>query len=661
MSSFKEKQERAKELRELLEYHSRKYYEDDNPEIEDFEYDMMLRELETLEARYPQLQTEDSPTRHVGGRANVQFTPVEHIVQMGSLQDVFSPEEVLDFDKRVRETVNDITYVVEPKIDGLSVSLEYENGVFVRGSTRGDGLVGENITDNLKTIRSIPLHLNTDLPLLEVRGEVYMPRESFLSLVENQELNGEKPFKNPRNAAAGSLRQKNPAVTASRKLDIFVFNIQQIVGKELHGHKESLDFLKELGFNTIPFYNTFTDINGVQSEIQRIGEMRGELPFDIDGAVIKTDDFAQRELLGSTSKFPKWAVAYKYPPEEKETVLKNIAIQVGRTGVLTPVAEFDPIFLAGSTVSRATLHNQDFITEKDIRIGDVIVVRKAGDIIPEVVSVSSHAHGAEPYVMPSVCPSCGAPVSKEEGEAALRCGNAECPAQLLRVLIHFCSRDAMDIEGLGPAVLQLLVENNSLKTPADLYSLKKDELASLERMGDKSAENLINALEKSKKNDLSKLLFGLGIHHVGQKAAQLLSSKFKNIDELFDASAEEISSIEGFGDIMAQSVVKFFELSQTRDLIDELKSQGVNMTAEDKETVDLFKGKTFVLTGTLPTMTRNEASELIVRYGGKVSSSVSKKTGYVLAGEEAGSKLRKAQELGIEILDEEAFLKLIEE
>lgn len=660
MDSFKEKQERAKELRELLEYHSRKYYEEDNPEIEDFEYDAMLRELEMLESRYPQLKTEDSPTQHVGGRVNEQFTPVEHTVQMGSLQDVFSPEEVREFDKRVRETVKNILYVVEPKIDGLSVSLEYENGVFVRGSTRGDGLVGENITSNLKTIQSIPLRLNTNLPLLEVRGEVYMPRESFLSLVESQELNGEKPFKNPRNAAAGSLRQKNSAVTASRKLDIFVFNIQRIVGKELHGHKESLDFLKELGFNTIPFYNTFTDINGVESEIQRIGEMRGGLPFDIDGAVIKVDNFEQREILGSTAKFPKWAAAYKYPPEEKETVLKQIAIQVGRTGVLTPVAEFDPISLAGTTVSRATLHNQDFISEKGICIGDTIVVRKAGDIIPEVVSVSRHADGAEPYVMPNICPSCGAPVSKEDGEAALRCENAECPAQLLRVLIHFCSRDAMDIEGLGPAVLKMLVEDGSLKTPADLYSLEKDKLSHLERMGDKSAENLINALEKSKENDLSKLLFGLGIRHVGQKAAQLLASKFKNIDSLFGASAEEISSIEGFGDIMAQSVVSFFSLSQTRDLIDELKRCGVNMTAQDKVKDDLFNGKTFVLTGTLPTMTRSEASELIVSHGGKVSSSVSKKTGYVLAGSEAGSKLKKAQELGIEILDEETFMKMME-
>lgn len=660
MDSFEEKQTRAKELRELLEYHSRKYYEEDNPEIEDFEYDAMLRELENLESRYPQLKTEDSPTQHVGGRVNEQFTPVEHTVQMGSLQDVFNPEEVGAFDKRVKETVQNVVYVVEPKIDGLSVSLEYENGVFVRGSTRGDGLVGENITANLKTIQSIPLRLNTDLPLLEVRGEVYMPRDSFVSLVENQELNGEKPFKNPRNAAAGSLRQKNPAVTASRKLDIFVFNIQRIVGRELHSHKESLDFLKELGFSTIPFYNTFSAVDEVQAEIQRIGEKRGALPFDIDGAVIKVDDFAQREILGSTAKFPKWAVAYKYPPEEKETVLKQIAIQVGRTGVLTPVAEFDQISLAGTTVSRATLHNQDFISEKDIRIGDTIVVRKAGDIIPEVVSVSCHAEGAEPYVMPNICPSCGAPVSKEEGEAALRCSNAECPAQLLRVLIHFCSRDAMDIEGLGPAVLELLVENGYLKTPADLYSLKKDELLRFERMGDKSAENLINALEKSKENDLSKLLFGLGIRHVGQKAAQLLASKFKNIDSLFDASAEEISSIEGFGDIMAQSVVSFFALSQTRELIDELKRCGVNMTSEDKETFDLFSGKTFVLTGTLPTMTRSEASELIVKYGGKVSSSVSKKTDYVLAGEEAGSKLRKAQELGIEILDEEVFMKILE-
>lgn len=660
MDSFKEKQNRARELRELLEYHSRKYYEDDDPEIEDYEYDAMLRELELLEARYPQLQTKNSPTQHVGGRVNEQFTPVEHSVPMESLQDAFGPEEVLDFDRRVREAVEKPVYVVEPKIDGLSVSLEYENGVLVRGSTRGDGNVGENITANLQTIHSIPLHLNAEIPFLEVRGEVYMPRDSFLSLVEAQELNEEKPFKNPRNAAAGSLRQKNPEITAQRKLDIFVFNVQQVRGAELHGHKESLDFLKEMGFNTVPFYNTFDSIEEVQNEIQRIGEMRGSLPFDIDGAVVKVDRFEQRTLLGSTAKFPKWAVAYKYPPEEKETVLKEIEIQVGRTGVLTPVANFDPIFLAGTTVSRAVLHNQDFISEKDIRIGDTIVVRKAGDIIPEVVSVANHLDGAEPYVMPSVCPSCGAPVSREEGEAALRCGNAECPAQLLRVLIHYCSRDAMDIEGLGPAVLKLLVENGSLKTPADLYSLKKEELAKLDRMGAKSANNLIKALDKSKENDLSKLLFGLGIRHVGQKAAQLLAKQYKNIDLLFDASAEEIASIEGFGDIMAKSVESFFKLSQTRDLIEELRAQGVCMIAEEKETDDIFDGKTFVLTGTLPTMNRNEASELITRHGGKVSSSVSKKTGYVLAGEEAGSKLRKAQELGIEILSEESFLKMLE-
>ncbi len=650
---------RAKELRDLLNYHSKRYYEMDAPEIEDYEYDMMLRELEEIEEKYPELITPDSPTHRVGGKADGQFTPVEHVVPMESLQDAFSFEELEAFDSRVRAAVDKPVYVVEPKIDGLSVSLEYENGFFVRGSTRGDGRTGEDVTANLRTIKAIPLKINTPLPFIEVRGEVYMPKDVFFDLVRDQELNGEKTFKNPRNAAAGSLRQKNPKITAKRRLDIFLFNIQQISGRDLIGHKESLDYIKELGFHTVPFYKQCDSISLAIDEINRIGEMRGSLPFDIDGAVIKVDDFSQRERLGSTSKFPKWAIAFKYPPEEKETTLLDIEINVGRTGVLTPTAVFEPISLAGTTVSRATLHNQDFIDEKGISVGDKIIVRKAGDIIPEVLNVSWHNPDNEIYHIPDICPSCKGKVTRENGEAAFRCCNPECPNQLLRNLIHFCSRDAMDIEGMGTAVLEIFVEKGIVKTAADIFTLDKNKIAQIDRMGEKSAKNLIKAAEKAKSNDLSRLIYALGIRHIGQKAGKLLSDKFSSMDKLISASTEEIAGIDGFGMIMAESVTEFFSHPESRELIEKLKALGVNMVAEETVKENRFDGKIFVLTGTLTAFKRSEASKIIESLGGKTSSSVSKKTDFVVAGEDAGSKLQKANELGVTVISEEEFAEMI--
>lgn len=650
---------RAQELRDKLNYYSRKYYVDDDPEIEDYEYDMLQRELKAIEDKYPDLVTPDSPTVRVGGSAENLFSKVEHRVRMESLQDAFSFAEIEEFDRRVRETERDVQYVVEPKIDGLSVSLEYTNGVLTRGSTRGDGDVGEDVTANLRTVRSIPLKIKMPLPFLEVRGEVYMPKSVFASLVTRQEIDGEKPFKNPRNAAAGSLRQKDSKVTAGRGLDIFVFNVQQIEGAELSSHKQSLDFLREQGFHTIPFYTRFDNITDVISELKRIGEIRSGLEYDIDGAVIKVDDFAQRERLGSTSKFPKWAVAFKYPPEEKTTKLVDIEIGVGRTGVLTPTAVFEPVLLAGSTVSRATLHNQDFITEKDIRIGDEVAVRKAGDIIPEVVRVVSHAENSVPYILPPICPSCSAPVIREEGEAAVRCVNPECPAQLLRNVIHFCSRDAMDIEGLGDALVEKFISENLISNVADIYDITAGEIMMLEGHQEKSAKNLVEAIERSKQNDLSRLLFALGIRHIGQKAAKLLSEHFGDIDSIIAASEEEIAEIDGFGGIMAKSAAEFFSMTQTADLIERLKAAGVNMKSlKEKSDDQRFAGLTFVLTGTLPTLSRKEATEIIENLGGKASSSVSKKTSYVVAGEEAGSKLQKATDLGIPVITQDDLLKM---
>lgn len=652
----------AEELRKKLNYHAKKYYEEDNPEITDYEYDMMLRELEGIELAYPELVTEDSPTQRVGGAALNKFTPVTHEVPMESLHDSFSEEELFDFDRKVREVVPKVSYVVEPKFDGLSVSLEYRNGIFVRGSTRGDGSVGEDVTENLRTIKTIPKKLTRAVPFLEVRGEVYMSNESFLKLLERQELNEEKPFKNPRNAAAGSLRQKDSRITAQRELDIYVFNIQQIEGVVLNTHKESLDYLTELGFHTPPFYNCYDDMDDVVKEIQRIGKQRGGFSFPVDGAVIKVNAFHDRELIGSTSKFPKWAEAFKYPPEEKETVLLDIEINVGRTGVLTPTGLFEPVLLAGTTVSRATLHNEDFIKEKDIRIGDTVVLRKAGEIIPEVVSVKAHKPDSKPYQMPEHCPSCGSKVQREPGEAALRCDNTQCPAQLLRHLIHFVSRDAMDMEGLGPAVLEQLVAHQLVSSPVDLYSLNKEALVDLERMGEKSAENLLNAVEKSKGNDFYRFIYALGIRHIGLRAAKLLTQRFPTIDQILKATPEEIAAIDGFGQIMAESAAYYFSRPETRTLIDSFRTKGVNLESfEKEESKDLrFSGKTFVLTGALPTYTRAEAGKMIEDRGGKVSSSVSKKTSFVLAGEEVGSKLTKAQKLGVPIISEEEFLAMLQ-
>lgn len=648
----------AERLRQVIEYHSAKYYVEDNPEIEDYEYDSLMRELAEIEAAFPELATADSPTNRVGGKADGQFAPVAHRVPMESLQDAFSEDELIAFDRRVREAAPGAVYVVEPKIDGLSVSLEYTQGVFTRGSTRGDGLVGEDVTANIKTIRSIPLRLKKDIPYLEVRGEVYMPVSNFMSLVEKMEQNEEKPFKNPRNAAAGSLRQKNPKITARRKLDIFVFNIQQIEGETPGDHKSSLDLLKSLGLTVIPFYNEFDSIEKAIGEIRRIGESRASLPYNIDGAVIKVNRFDQRSLLGSTSKFPKWAVAYKYPPEEKKTKLLDIEINVGRTGALTPTAVLEPVLIAGTTVGRASLHNQDYIAEKDIRIGDTVVIRKAGDIIPEVLSVAERGADTQPYFLPAHCPSCGTAVIREQGEAAVRCVNPDCPAQLLRLLIHFCSRDAMDIEGLGESILERLVGEGMLRSVADIYRLDFAKIAELERFAEKSAANLLNAVDTSKKNDLSRLIFALGIRHIGQKAAKLLAARFGSMDNLMNASAEDIAAIEGFGSVMAESAAGYFALPQTKELITQLKELGLNMISLREAAGSRFEGMTFVLTGTLPTYSRAEATEMIEKFGGKVSSSVSAKTAYVLAGEDAGSKLTKANELGIPVISEQEFLEM---
>ncbi len=652
--------EKVKKLREEIEKHNYNYYVLDNPTIDDYDYDMMMRELKQLEAEYPELADPNSPTQRVGGEALNQFEKVEHRVQMGSLQDVFSYEELQDFTERCREFSQKPVYVVEPKIDGLSVSLEYENGEFVRGSTRGDGFIGEDVTANLKTIKAIPLKLKNAPQFLEVRGEVYMPRETFLKLVEKQEDNDETPFKNPRNAAAGSLRQKDPKIAAERGLSIFVFNIQQIEGKEITSHKQSLDYLKELGFKTIYEYTRVETYEEIISQIEYIGEMRNEYSFDIDGVVIKIDDFALRERMGATAKVPRWAVAYKFPPEEKETKLLYIEVNVGRTGAITPVAVFESVTLAGTSVSRAVLHNQEFISEKDIRIGDIILVRKAGEIIPEVLKSVSHGENSVPYKLPEYCPVCGDKAVKFADEAVLRCPNVDCPAQLKRNIIHFASKGAMNIDGLGEAIVTMLLDNKLILGVADLYRLKAEQLESLERFGKRSAENLINAIEASKENSLERVVFALGIRNIGQKGAKLLCNRFGSIEAIMSATAEEISAIDGFGDIMAESVVSAFHDKHFADIVAELKSLGVKMEYAGRETTDnRFEGKTFVLTGTLSSMTRDEAKRIIESFGGKAAGSVSKKTSYVVAGEEAGSKLTKAQSLGVAILNEQEFLDMI--
>lgn len=651
--------DRAQKLKDTLNEYARLYYVYDNPAVSDYDYDMMMNELKKLENEYPELITPDSPTQRVGGEALNLFEKVTHTVQMGSLQDVFSLEEIREFDERVQKTISSPEYVVEAKIDGLSVSLEYTDGIFTRGSTRGDGFVGEDVTQNLKTIGSIPLKLSQPVPFLEVRGEVYMPRKTFLELVEQQELNEEVPFKNPRNAAAGSLRQKDPKVAAKRKLDIFVFNIQQIEGKTLETHSESLDFLKELGFKVSPWYHTFSKIEDVLDDIEKIGEARGSFSFDTDGAVVKVNSLQDRELLGATAKYPKWAAAFKYPPEEKETTLQEIEISVGRTGVLTPTAIFEPILLAGTSVSRAVLHNQDYITEKDIRLGDQIIVRKAGEIIPEVVRSVSHQADSMPYFIPDVCPSCGEQAVRLEDEAALRCVNPFCPATMLKNLIHFASRDAMNIDGLGPAILKMLVEKDFVHDEADLYFLNREDLIDLERMGEKSVDNLFQAIENSKNNDLSLLIFALGIRNVGKKGAELLCEAYPTIDRIMEASCEEITEIDGIGQVMAENITEYFSRERSKELIARLREAGVNMTHESKISGNLLSNLTFVITGTLNGFTRNEAKDIIEKNGGKVSGSVSKKTSYLLAGEAGGSKLKKAKDLGVPILSETDFLKMI--
>lgn len=655
-----EAMQRIEELTEIIEKHNHSYYVMDNPTVSDYEYDMLMQELKGLEAEYPEFVLPSSPTQRVGGEALSKFEKVTHKVQMGSLQDVFSFEQLEEFVTRCRNTVENPSFIVEPKIDGLSVSLEYENGILRRGSTRGDGSVGEDVTANLKTVGSIPLKIKNAPEFLEVRGEVYMPKEKFLKLVEQQELNDEQPFKNPRNAAAGSLRQKNSKITAKRGLDIFVFNIQQIEGREITSHKQSLDYIKSLGLKVIPSYVECTTYSEIEQEIQRIDQIRNKLSYDIDGIVIKVDSFEQRETLGSSSKVPKWAIAYKFPPEEKETTLRNIEVNVGRTGAITPVAVFDPIILAGTSVSRAVLHNQDFITQKDIRIGDKIIIRKAGEIIPEVVKSVSHVENSEPFILPAKCPVCGTESVRYEDEAVLRCPNPDCPAQLLKSIIHFASKGAMDIDGMGDAIVKALVENNLVKSVADIYTLKAGQIASLERLGEKSAENLINAIEKSKSRPLDKVIFALGIRNIGQASAKLLCEKFPSIEKIMSATAEEIEEIDGFGKVMSENVAKAFSEQHRKDLISRLLGLGVKMEYQATQTNDnRFEGMTFVLTGTLETLKRDEAKKIIESFGGKVSGSVSKKTTFVVAGEEAGSKLEKAQSLGVNVLSETEFLEKI--
>lgn len=659
LMSVDEAKKRIDELTERLNHLSYRYYVENESDVSDYEYDRMSRELIGLEREFPTLKRPDSPSSRVGGEAENTFESVTHEVRMESLLDAFDFGEIDDFDRRVTEAVGATGYVVEPKIDGLSVSLEYRNGILTRGSTRGDGDVGEDITENIKTIKTVPLRLCRELPFIEVRGEVYMRRDVFYELVKKQELAGERPFKNPRNAAAGSLRQKNPAVTAERRLNIFVFNVQQAQGVEITGHKQSLDLLRSLGFTTVPFYTPCRDIADAKKELERIGSVRSELEYDIDGAVIKVDDLDKRKALGSTAKFPRWAIAYKYPPEEKETVLTDIEVSVGRTGVLTPTACFEPVLLAGSTVSRATLHNQEQIDRLGISIGDTVIVRKAGDVIPEVAGVKYHNPEVPIFRLPDFCPSCGARVFRDEGVSALRCRNPECPAQLLRNLIHFCSRDAMDIEGMGDAVCETLINEGLVKDAADIYALKAENISALERHGEKSASNLIAAIENSKKNDLAKLIFAFGIDNIGTKAAKLLASHFNNIDNIIKASEDDILEIDGFGKVMSGSVTEFFSLDGTKTLVERLRGYGVNMTCLADATDTRFAGMTFVLTGTLSKFTREQASEIIERLGGKTSSSVSKKTTAVLAGEAAGSKLRRANELGIPVIDEEKFAEMI--
>ena len=657
----KQAEKRIKELRAITEYHAKRYYDEDSPEISDFEYDMLMNELRNLEKEYPEFITSDSLTQRVGGTVKEGFEKVEHEVPLQSLQDVFSFEELQEFDARVKKQVNP-KYVVETKIDGLSVALEYKNGIFVRGATRGNGQVGEDITENLKTIKTIPQKLKEDIDIT-VRGEVFISTKDFETLNEEQEILEKPLFANARNAAAGSLRQLDSKIAASRPLSIYIFNVQKCDTIKFTSHYESLLYLEKIGFTVNPVKVLCNDINEAIKEIEKIGENRENLSFGIDGAVVKVDDLEQRKVLGENFKTPKWAIAYKYPPEQKETILKDIICQVGRTGAITPMAVLEPVKVAGSTISRTTLHNEDFIKEKDLRIGDHIIIQKAGDVIPEVVSVVKEKRTGEEkaFEMPRTCPVCGGLAIREEGEAVVRCIGIECEARLFRSIVHFASRPAMNIEGLGFSIVKELLARNLIKNIADIYYLKLEDIASLKKNGKKFASNLITAIENSKSNDLARVINALGIRHVGTKTAKTLANKFKNIDNLINATLSELSETEEIGEVIAMSIKKFFEQEQTLDIISKLKAAGVNMEVIEEEGTDnRFMGKTFVLTGSLEGFTRDQASEIIEKFGGKTSSTVSKKTTYVLAGDEAGSKFEKAQALGVAVINEEEFRKMIE-
>lgn len=661
----KQAEKRIKELRKTVEYHAKKYYDEDKPEITDFEYDMMMLELRTLESQYPELITTNSLTQKVGGTVKEGFQKVEHEVPLQSLQDVFNFEEIETFEERVKKQAseNEIEnpqYVVETKIDGLSAALEYVEGKFVRGATRGNGLVGEDVTENLKTIKTIPQELPEKINIT-VRGEVFISKKDFEKMNQEREENEEELFANARNAAAGSLRQLDSNITKNRPLDIYIFNVQKIEGKEFNSHFEELEYLSKLGFNVNPVRIYCQTIEEVKKAINKIGEDREKLTYGIDGAVVKVDNLKLREIMGTTSKVPKWAIAYKYPPERKETTLKDIVCQVGRTGVITPMAILDPVKVAGSTISKTTLHNEDFIKEKGLKIGDKVIIQKAGDVIPEIVEtvISKRTGEEKDFEMPRTCPVCGAEAIREEGEAAVRCTGIECPAKLYRNLVHFVSREAMNIDGLGENIIGVLLEKKMISNIADIYDLKFEDIASLKKNGKKFAQNLIDSINASKENDLYRLITALGIRHVGVKAAKILAKQYDNMDNLSKATIENLSQVEDIGPIVANSIREFFEQEQTKDLIKRLKDAGVNMQRQKNDNEDdRFAGMTFVLTGSLEKYSREEASNIIEKFGGKTSSSVSKKTSYVLAGEDAGSKLTKAQSLGVQIITEEEFEKM---
>lgn len=662
---FAKAKERIKELREIIEYNNKKYYDEDAPEISDFEYDMLNNELKNLEKQYPELITKDSNTQKVGGNVKKGFKEVIHEVPLQSLQDIFDFDELLEFDKRIKKQAEEYgketIYVVETKIDGLSASLKYENGILVQGATRGNGLIGEDVTENLKTVKTIPHKLNEPINIT-VRGEVFISKKDFEKMNEERSLNEEPLFANARNAAAGSLRQLDSNITATRPLDIYIFNVQKIEGKEFKSHYEELCFLEDLGFNVNPVKIPCNTVEEVITAINKIGEDRGDLSFGIDGAVVKVDNLSLREDLGSTAKVPRWAIAYKYPPEKKETILKDIVCQVGRTGVITPMAILEPVSVAGSTISKTTLHNEDFIKEKELKIGDTVIIQKAGDVIPEIVEVKKDKRtGKEKeFEMPKVCPVCGAEAVREEGEAAIRCTGIECPAKLLRNIIHFVSKEGMDIDGLGENLVEQFVEKGLIENIADIYKLTLEDIASLKKNGTKFATNLVNAIEDSKNRPFYKLITALGIRHIGTKSAKTIEKHFKTIENLMQAEVEEIAELEDVGQIMAVSIYEFFKQAQTIDLINKLQDAGLNMKEEIEDGADeRFKGFTFVLTGSLENYTREQAGEIIEKLGGKVSSSVSKKTNYVLAGEEAGSKLTKAQELGVNIINETEFMEMV--